>query len=73
MQAIVKETALAAPIPGRNVDTDQIVPARFLKADRSAGYGRFLLHDLRFREDGSERDDFILNREPSGTRNTGDG
>src|SRR6476620_7854416 len=64
MQAIVKETALAAPIPGRNVDTDQIVPARFLKADRSAGYGRFLFHDLRFREDGSERDDFILNREP---------
>jgi 3-isopropylmalate/(R)-2-methylmalate dehydratase small subunit len=64
MQAIIKETALAAPIPGRNVDTDQIVPARFLKADRSAGYGRFLFHDLRFREDGSERDDFILNQEP---------
>ena len=64
MQAFIKETALAAPIVGRNVDTDQIIPARFLKADRSAGYGRFLFHDLRFREDGSEREDFILNQEP---------
>lgn len=64
MQAFIKETALAAPILGRNVDTDQIIPARFLKVDRTAGYGPYLFHDLRFTQDGVERDDFILNQEP---------
>lgn len=56
--------AVAAPIEGVNVDTDQIIPARFLKFDRAAGYGRFLFHDLRFEMEGQERPDFILNREP---------
>ena len=57
-------TAIAAPIEGVNVDTDQIIPARFLKFDRASGYGRFLFHDLRF--DGNEREqpDYILNRAP---------
>ena len=64
MQAFIKETALAAPILGRNMDTDQIIPARFLKMDRTAGYGPYLFHDLRFTQDGAERDDFILNQEP---------
>ena len=64
MQAFIKETALAAPILGRNMDTDQIIPARFLKVDRTAGYGPYLFHDLRFTQDGAERDDFILNQEP---------
>jgi 3-isopropylmalate/(R)-2-methylmalate dehydratase small subunit len=64
MQAFVKETAVAAPLPGRNVDTDQIIPARFLKSDRAAGYGQFLFHDLRFSPDGAERPEFILNVEP---------
>ena len=56
--------AIAAPIEGVNVDTDQIIPARFLKFDRSSGYGRFLFHDLRFESEGQERPDYILNREP---------
>ena len=64
MQAFIKETALAAPILGRNMDTDQIIPARFLKMDRTAGYGPYLFHDLRFTQDGAERDDFILNQAP---------
>ena len=64
MQAFIKETALGAPILGRNMDTDQIIPARFLKMDRTAGYGPYLFHDLRFTQDGAERDDFILNQEP---------
>jgi 3-isopropylmalate/(R)-2-methylmalate dehydratase small subunit len=51
-------TALAAPYEPVNVDTDQIIPARFLKHPRSAGYGRFLFHDLR------EQADFVLNRPP---------
>lgn len=57
-------SAVAAPIEGVNVDTDQIIPARFLKFDRASGYGRFLFHDLRFEAEGRERPDFILNREP---------
>jgi len=51
-------TALAAPYEPINVDTDQIIPARFLKAPRKEGYGRFLFHDLR--EDPA----FVLNRAP---------
>ena len=47
-----------------NVDTDQIIPARFLKVPRGEGYGRLLFHDLRFREDGTENPDFVLNRAP---------
>ena len=56
--------AIAAPIDGVNVDTDQIIPARFLKFDRASGYGKFLFHDLRFEMGGGERPEFILNREP---------
>jgi 3-isopropylmalate/(R)-2-methylmalate dehydratase small subunit len=39
---------VACPLPLSNVDTDQIIPARFLKEPRAAGYERFLFHDLRF-------------------------
>ena len=45
--------AHACPLPLANVDTDQLVPARFLKRPRAEGYGGFLLHDLRFGADGS--------------------
>lgn len=51
-------TAIAAPLERANLDTDQIIPARFLKYSRSEGYGRFLFHDLR------EEAGFVLNREP---------
>jgi 3-isopropylmalate/(R)-2-methylmalate dehydratase small subunit len=44
-----------------NVDTDQLIPARFMSRPRSAGYGDFLLHDLRFNLDGVSRPDFPLN------------
>jgi 3-isopropylmalate/(R)-2-methylmalate dehydratase small subunit len=47
--------AVACPLPMENVDTDQIIPARFLKRPRSGGYGGFLLHDLRFGADGSRK------------------
>lgn len=56
--------AIAVPFDAINLDTDQIIPARFLKYSRADGYGRFLFHDLRFADDGSEKADFILNREP---------
>ena len=61
--------ATACPLPIANVDTDQLIPARFMKHSRSAGYGGFLLHDLRFDEDGSPRPGFPLNRpEREGSR-----
>lgn len=64
MKAFIREAGIAAPIEGRNIDTDQIVPARYLKTDRSQGYGRYLFHDLRFDADGAEQPHFILNRAP---------
>ncbi|MEM1287598.1 MAG: 3-isopropylmalate dehydratase small subunit [Pseudomonadota bacterium] len=52
--------AIALPMPG--IDTDQLLPARFMSTPRGDGYGRFLMHDLRFDEEGSTRRDFPLNR-----------
>ena len=57
-------TAVAAPYDPVNVDTDQIIPARFLKVQRGKDYGRLLFHDLRFGEDGAENPAFVLNRAP---------
>jgi 3-isopropylmalate/(R)-2-methylmalate dehydratase small subunit len=62
MQAFTHLRALAAPLEGRNVDTDQIIPARFLKKNRDEFYKNYLFHDLRFDEHGAQRPDFILNR-----------
>ena len=61
MQPLVRFSALACPLPLSNLDTDQIVPARFMKQPRSAGYGQFLLHDLRYDAEGNAQLDFILN------------
>src|SRR5262245_3686571 len=63
MSAFKQITSVAAPIDGLNIDTDQIIPARFLKFDRSGGYGKFFFHDQRFDEQGAELPDFVLNRE----------
>lgn len=64
MQAFTHLRALAAPLEGRNVDTDQIIPARFLKKNRDELYKTYLFHDLRFDNHGAPRPDFILNRPP---------
>ena len=64
MEPFIRQCGPAAPIVGRNVDTDQIIPARFLKSDRAKGYGQFLFHDARFDPDGREKPGFVLNREP---------
>jgi 3-isopropylmalate/(R)-2-methylmalate dehydratase small subunit len=56
-------TAVAVPYDAINVDTDQIIPARFLKYERRPdGYGKFLFHDERLNEDGTEKPGFILNQ-----------
>jgi 3-isopropylmalate/(R)-2-methylmalate dehydratase small subunit len=54
--------APALPLATPNVDTDQIIPARFLWHPRSDGYGQWLFNDLRFAEDGTEKPGFILNQ-----------
>ena len=64
MQSFRTLTAIAAPLPVANVDTDKIIPARFLKTIKRTGLGAHLFDPLRFNEDGSERPDFVLNREP---------
>jgi 3-isopropylmalate/(R)-2-methylmalate dehydratase small subunit len=56
--------AVALPIEQANVDTDQVLPARYLQKPRANDFGQFLFRDLRFRKDGSEEPSFILNREP---------
>ena len=65
MEAFTTLTAVAVPIDMVNVDTDQIIPVRFLPRQRTdPAYATFLFHDLRFDKDGKERPDFILNRKP---------
>ena len=64
MDAFSTLSAVAAPIDLPNVDTDRIIPARFLRKPRGPGYERYLFHDVRFAEDGAERPEFILNQTP---------
>jgi len=51
----------AVPLPNADVDTDQIIPARFLKATTREGFGDNLFRDWRYQADGSPKPDFILN------------
>jgi len=53
----------AYPLPIENVDTDQIIPARFLKATERKGFGDNLFRDWRYNEDGSPKQDFVLNQD----------
>ena len=53
--------ARALPYVGVNVDTDQILPARFLSKPRSGGFAQYLFHDLRFDDEGGEKPGFVLN------------
>jgi 3-isopropylmalate/(R)-2-methylmalate dehydratase small subunit len=54
-------TSTCVPLPLENVDTDQIIPARFLKATDKAGFGENLFRDWRYNKDGSPKKDFVLN------------
>lgn len=53
--------ALACPLPLSGIDTDQLIPARFMKRSRADGYGDFLLYDLRFDENGQRQPACPLN------------
>lgn len=54
-------TSTAVPLPIENVDTDQIIPARFLKATERLGFGDNLFRDWRYNQDDSPKADFVLN------------
>ena len=54
-------TSTCVPLPLENVDTDQIVPARFLKATSKEGFGNNLFYDWRYQKDGTPNPSFVLN------------
>jgi 3-isopropylmalate/(R)-2-methylmalate dehydratase small subunit len=55
-------TAVAAPLPIINVDTDMIIPKQYLKTIKRTGLGTALFAEMRYRDDGSENPDFVLNK-----------
>jgi 3-isopropylmalate/(R)-2-methylmalate dehydratase small subunit len=62
MDKFTTVTSVAAPLPMINVDTDMIIPARYLKTIERKGLGKGLFNAMRFKPDGSENADFVLNR-----------
>lgn len=61
MEKFITLTDTAVPLDSENVDTDQIIPARFLKATDKAGFGENLFRDWRFKKDGTPNEEFVLN------------
>jgi len=61
IEKFIKIVSSAVPLPIENVDTDQIIPARFLKAVERKGFGDNLFRDWRYRKDGTPNPDFVLN------------
>jgi 3-isopropylmalate/(R)-2-methylmalate dehydratase small subunit len=57
-------TAIAAPLGMINIDTDKIIPAKWLKTIKRTGLGPALFESIRYKADGSEDPNFILNKEP---------
>jgi len=64
MQKFDKLTGVAAPLNILNIDTDMIIPKQFLKTIKRSGLGKNLFDEMRYRQDGSEIGDFVLNRAP---------
>lgn len=62
MQKFTKLTAVAAPLPIINVDTDMIIPKDYLKTIKRTGLGAGLFAEMRFNDDGSDNTDFVLNK-----------
>ncbi len=61
MEKFTTINSSAVPLPIEDVDTDQIIPARFLKATTREGFGKNLFCDWRYHQDGSPKPDFVLN------------
>ena len=64
MEKFTRLTGVAAPMDAINVDTDQIIPKLHLRTIKRTGLGKVVFDELRFNPDGSEKPEFILNREP---------
>ncbi|MCA0422763.1 MAG: 3-isopropylmalate dehydratase small subunit [Proteobacteria bacterium] len=62
MQPFTKLTGVAAPLKVINVDTDMIIPKQYLKTIKRTGLGSALFSEMRYKDDGSENPDFILNK-----------
>ena len=62
MEKFTTLTGVAAPLPMVNVDTDMIIPKQYLKTIKRTGLGTALFSEMRYREDGSENPDFVLNQ-----------
>jgi 3-isopropylmalate/(R)-2-methylmalate dehydratase small subunit len=62
MQKFTSLTGVAAPLDIRNVDTDMIIPKQYLKTIKRTGLGAGLFAELRYKDDGSENPDFVLNK-----------
>lgn len=67
MKPLTHLSSLACPLPLENIDTDQLIPARFMKESRINGYGKFLLYDMRIDSNGTLQDFILNNIEPGET------
>ena len=63
MKKFIKLVDTAVPLPTENIDTDQIIPARFLKSTDKKGFGDNVFRDWRYHKDGSLNEEFVLNQE----------
>ena len=62
MDRFTKLRGVAAPLNMINIDTDKLIPKQFLKTIKRTGLGKHLFNEMRFNEDGSEKQDFVLNK-----------
>ncbi|MBM7069132.1 3-isopropylmalate dehydratase small subunit [Actibacterium sp. 188UL27-1] len=62
MERFTTLTGIAAPLPLMNIDTDMIIPKQFLKTIKRSGLGKNLFDEMRYADDGSEVEDFVLNQ-----------
>ena len=62
MEKFTTVNGVAAPMRSINIDTDKIIPKQYLKTIERTGLGKNLFAEMRYNEDGSERDDFVLNK-----------
>ncbi len=62
MKPFTKLTSKIIPLPFRNIDTDQIIPARYLKVTDKDGLAEGLFYDWRYQDDGTPNPDFVMNQ-----------